>query len=50
MDTFVMLELAERLKNSDLFLKAKVAELNQNKNSKQSDQIDAGYKFVFPWK
>ena len=30
-----------RLKNSDLILESKMAELNQNKNSKQPDGPDA---------
>ena len=30
-----------RLKNSDFILEIKMAELNQNKNSKQSDRPDA---------
>ena len=30
-----------RLKNSDFILESKMAELNQNKNSKQSDRPDA---------
>ena len=30
-----------RLKNSDLILESKMAELNQNENSKQPDQPDA---------
>ena len=29
-----------RLKNSDLILESKMAELNQNKNSKQADRPD----------
>ena len=36
-----------RLKNSDLILEGKIAELNQNKNSKQLDQPDAVRKFYF---
>ena len=30
-----------RLKNNDFILESKMAELNQNKNSKQSDRPDA---------
>ena len=30
-----------RLKNNDFILKSKMAELNQNKNSKQPDRPDA---------
>ena len=30
-----------RLRNSDFILESKMAELNQNKNSKQSDRPDA---------
>ena len=30
-----------RLKNSDFILESKMAELNQNKNSKQPDRLDA---------
>ena len=29
-----------RLKNNDLILESKIAELNQNKNSKQGDRLD----------
>ena len=36
-----------RLKNSDFILKSKMAELNQNKNSKQPDQPDAVWKGYF---
>ena len=36
-----MLGLVERLENSDAILKSKMAELNQNQNSKQPDQPDA---------
>ena len=35
------LEVAERLKISDFILESKMADLNQNKNSKQPDQPDA---------
>ena len=41
MDKLVMLGLVERLKNSDFILETKMAELNQNQNSKQPDQPDA---------
>ena len=41
MDKLVTLGLVERLKNSDLILKIKMPELNQNKNSKQPDRPDA---------
>ena len=33
MDKFLTLGLVDRLKNRDLILEGKVAELNQNKNS-----------------
>ena len=36
-----------RLKNRDFILERKVAELNQNKNSKQVDQPDALKKLYF---
>ena len=36
-----------RLKNSDFILESKMVELNQNKNSKQPDQLDAKWKFYF---
>ena len=36
-----------RLKNSDFILESKMAELNQNKNSKQLDQPDAVRKLCF---
>ena len=36
-----------RLKNSDFILESKMAELNQNKNSKQSDRPDAVWKLYF---
>ena len=36
-----------RLKNSDFILESKVVELNQNKNSKQSDWPDAVRKLYF---
>ena len=44
MDKLVMLGLAERLKNSDFILESKMAELDQNKNSKQPDRPDAVLK------
>ena len=47
MDKLVMLGLVERLKNSDFILETKMAELNQNKNSKQPDQPDAVWKLYF---
>ena len=37
----------DRLKNSDLILKKKMAELNQNQNSKQPDQPDAVQELYF---
>ena len=43
-----MLGLVERLKNSDFILETKMAELNQNKNSKQPDQPDAVWKLILP--
>ena len=36
-----------RLKNSDFVLESKMAELNQNQNSKQIDQPDAVWKIYF---
>ena len=36
-----------RAKNSDLILESKIAELNQNKNSKQLDRPDAAWKLYF---
>ena len=36
-----------RLKNSDFILESKMAELNQNKNSKQLDRPDAVRKLCF---
>ena len=39
-----------RLKNSDLILKSKSAEVNQNKNSKQLDRPDAVRKLYFTLK
>ena len=37
------------LKNSDFILESKMAELNQNKNSKQLDRPDALRKLYFTW-
>ena len=42
-----MLGLVEKLKNRDFSLKSKMAELNQNNNSKQPHQPDAGWKLYF---
>ena len=36
-----------RLKNNDLILESKIAELNQNKNSKQGDRLDEAWKLCF---
>ena len=36
-----------RLKNSDFILGSKMAELNQNNNSKQLDEPDSVWKFLF---
>ena len=47
MDKLDTQELVEMLKNSDLILEGKMAELNQNKNSKQPDRPDAVSKFYF---
>ena len=41
MDKSVTLGLAERLKNDEFILETKMAELNQNQNSKQPDRPDA---------
>ena len=38
------------LKNSDFILESKMAELNQNKNSKQIDRPDVVRNFILPWK
>ena len=38
-----------RLKNSDFILESKMAELNQNKNSKQPDRPDPVRKLILPW-
>ena len=38
-----------RLKNSYFILESKMAELNQNRNSKQLDQPDAVGNFVLSW-
>ena len=47
MDKLETLGLLEGLKNSDLILESKMAELNQNKNSKQLDRPDVVWKFLF---
>ena len=39
--------MAERLENSDFILESKMAELNQNKNSKQPDRPDSVWKLYF---
>ena len=39
-----------RLKNSDFILESKMAELNQNKSSKQAGKTDAVFNFIFPRK
>ena len=39
-----------RLKNSDFILESKMAELNQNKNSKQPDRPDGVWKLYFTLK
>ena len=41
MDKLVTLLLIEILKNRDFILETKMAEINQNKNSKQLDRPDA---------
>ena len=41
------LENFDMLKNRDFILESKMAELNQNKNSKQPDQPDAVWKLYF---
>ena len=41
MDKSVTLGLAKRLKNDEFILETKMAELNQNQNSKQPDRPDA---------
>ena len=40
----------QRLKNSDFILESKMAELNQNKNSKQLVRPDAVRKLILFWK
>ena len=47
MDKLVTLGLIERLKNRNFILESKMAELNQNKNSKQPDRPDAVWKLYF---
>ena len=47
MDKLVMLGLVEMLKDSDLVLRKKMTELNQNKNSKQPNRPDAVRKLYF---
>lgn len=42
-----MLGLARRFKSSDLILKSKLAELNQNKKSQQPDWPEAVWKLYF---
>ena len=39
-----------RLKNSNFILESKMAELNQNKSSKQLDRSNAVRKLYFNWK
>ena len=39
--------IVHRLKNSDFILESKIAELNQNKNSKQPDRPDAVWNLYF---
>ena len=41
------LENFHRLKNSDFILESKMAEMNQNKNSKQLDRLYAMKKLYF---
>ena len=41
MDNLVTLGLVERLKNSGFILQSKMTELNKNKNSEQSNPLDA---------
>ena len=36
-----------KLKNSDFILESKMAEVNQNKKSKQPDRLDAVWKLYF---
>ena len=38
------------MRNSEIYLKSKMAELNQNKNSKQLDRLDAVRKLSFTLK
>ena len=47
MDKLVALGLVERLTNNDFILGTKMAELNQNQNSKQPDLPDAVWKLYF---
>ena len=39
-----------RLKNSDFILESKMAEINQNENSKQTDRPDTVWKLYFTFK
>ena len=39
-----------RLKNSDFILESKMGQINKNKNSKQSDWLDAVWKLYFSLK
>ena len=41
------LENFHRLENDNFILESKMAELNENKNSKQPDQLDAVSKLSF---
>ena len=41
---------AQKLKNSDFILESKMAELNQNQNSKQPDRPDVVWKLNFTLK
>ena len=38
---------SHKLKNSDFISESKLAELNQNKNSKEADRPDAAWKLYF---
>ena len=38
------------LKNSDFIIESKMMVLNQNKNLKQLDRLDAARKLILPWK
>ena len=40
-------DIKNRLKNSDFILESRMAELNQNKSSKQPDRLNSSWKLYF---